>query len=154
MRITAFLAEANVISNLSVIDKADSLKQLCLLLKTNGAIQDSDLAFDALITREKLGSTGIGNEIAIPHAKYKDLDQPLGAFAKLSTGVDFGAVDDKQVKFIFMLLSTDKSTTNHLKALARISRLLTNPKFKVLIEEADSSERIFEIIKNRDESLD
>ncbi len=80
--------------------------------------------FDVLLARERLGSTGVGNGIAIPHGKLADLDKPYGLFARLAEPIDFDAVDDQPVDLVFLLLAPESAGADHLKALARVSRLL------------------------------
>jgi PTS system nitrogen regulatory IIA component len=80
--------------------------------------------FDVLLERERLGTTGVGKGIAIPHGKLADLDQLHGVFARLETPVDFDSVDDAPVDLVFLLLAPETAGADHLKALARISRLL------------------------------
>ena len=83
--------------------------------------------FDTLLQRERLGSTGVGHGIAIPHGKMSGLKQIIGLFAKLDDPIDFDAIDDQPVDLVFVLLAPESAGADHLKALARISRLLREP---------------------------
>lgn len=83
--------------------------------------------FDTLLERERLGTTGVGNGIAIPHGKLAELDRLYGVFARLEKPVDFEAIDDHPVDLIFLLLAPEQAGADHLKALARVSRLLRDP---------------------------
>ncbi|MBC8049531.1 MAG: PTS IIA-like nitrogen regulatory protein PtsN [Chitinophagales bacterium] len=83
--------------------------------------------FNTLLQRERLGSTGVGNGIAIPHGKIASLDHIVGMFARLEEPVDFDAIDDQPVDLIFLLLAPEGAGADHLRALARISRLLREP---------------------------
>jgi len=83
--------------------------------------------FDVLLERERLGTTGVGNGIAIPHGKMAELDRLYGMFARLERPIDFDAVDDQPVDLIFLLLAPESAGADHLKALARVSRLLRDP---------------------------
>ena len=80
--------------------------------------------FDVVLERERLGTTGIGGGVAIPHGKLPDLERIHGVFGRLETPVDFDAIDDEPVDLIFMLLAPEAAGADHLKALARVSRLL------------------------------
>ena len=107
--------------------KASSKKQALQSLSRRWASahdMDDRLAFDKLLERERLGSTGVGRGVAIPHARIEGLDAITGVFARLSTPVDFDAVDDIPIDLIFMLFAPEDAGADHLKALARVSRLL------------------------------
>ncbi|GBD43586.1 Nitrogen regulatory protein [bacterium HR40] len=88
---------------------------------------DVERIVDALLEREKLGTTAIGGGIAIPHAKLPELDRMVGAFARLAEPVDFEALDGKPVDLVFVLLAPENASAEHLKALARLARLLRDP---------------------------
>lgn len=110
--------------------KAKSKKQVLQEL----ASQAGDLTgldqrdvFETLLQRERLGSTGVGHGIAIPHGKIPGLKQIIGLFAKLDDPIDFDAIDDQPVDLVFVLLAPESAGADHLKALARISRLLREP---------------------------
>lgn len=107
--------------------KASSKKQVIQTLSrhmagTSGL--DDRLIFDKLLERERLGSTGVGKGVGIPHARIAGLDKITGMFAKLNDPVDFDSVDDQPVDLVFMLLAPEEAGADHLKALARVSRLL------------------------------
>jgi PTS system nitrogen regulatory IIA component len=107
--------------------KASSKKQVLQALAEKAALitgRDEREIFDTLVQREKLGSTGVGNGIAIPHGKLADLDRIYGLFARLSMPIDFEAADDQPVDLVFLLLAPKGSGADHLKALARVARLL------------------------------
>lgn len=107
--------------------KASSKKQVLQALSRRWAAAkgvDERLAFEKLLERERLGSTGVGKGVAIPHARIEGLDGITGVFARLSTPVDFDAVDDVPVDLVFMLFAPEDAGADHLKALARVSRML------------------------------
>ena len=83
--------------------------------------------FETILQREKLGSTGVGNGIAIPHGKLEGLDHIVGVFARLSRPVEFDALDEQPVDLVFLLLAPEGSGADHLKALSKVARLLRNP---------------------------
>jgi nitrogen PTS system EIIA component len=107
--------------------KAASKKQLLQMLSEKAAqitgLTERDV-FDTIMQREKLGSTGVGSGIAIPHGKLKNIKNITGVFARLETPVDFEALDDEPVDLVFMLLAPESAGADHLKALSRIARIL------------------------------
>ncbi len=110
--------------------KANSKKQLLQLLAERAAtitgISEREI-FDTILQRERLGSTGVGNGIAIPHGKLAGVKQITGVFARLETPVDFEALDDQPVDLVFLLLAPEGAGADHLKALSRIARVLRDP---------------------------
>lgn len=112
--------------------KASSKKQVLQTLSRRWAQlegADERLAFDKLLERERLGSTGVGRGIAIPHARIKGLTKITGLFARLATPINFDAVDDMPVDLVFMMFAPEDAGADHLKALARVSRLLRDASF-------------------------
>ncbi len=110
--------------------KAKSKKQVLQELSAHAGkltgLDQRDI-FDTLLQRERLGSTGVGQGIAIPHGKISGLKQIIGLFARLEDPIDFDAIDDQPVDLVFVLLAPESAGADHLKALARISRLLREP---------------------------
>ncbi len=107
--------------------RANSKKQALQLLaqKASEVVgHDENELLEGLLERERLGSTGVGNGIAIPHVKLPGIENMIGIFAHLETPVDFDAIDDKPVDLICMLIAPEDAGADHLKALARVSRLL------------------------------
>ena len=107
--------------------KANSKKQLLQLLAERASaivgIPEREI-FDTILQRERLGSTGVGNGIAIPHGKLAGVKEISGVFAKLETPIDFEALDDQPVDLVFLLLAPEGAGADHLKALSRIARVL------------------------------
>jgi len=110
--------------------KANSKKQLLQLLAEKAAtvtgLAEREI-FDTILQRERLGSTGVGNGIAIPHGKLPGIRKITGVFARLDTPVDFEALDDQPVDLVFLLLAPESAGADHLKALSRIARVLRDP---------------------------
>ncbi len=107
--------------------KASSKKQALQALSRRWATAkgvDERIAFEKLLERERLGSTGVGKGVAIPHARIAGLTEITGVFARLASPVDFDAVDDVPVDLVFMLFAPEDAGADHLKALARVSRML------------------------------
>lgn len=120
--------------------KATGKKALLADLAARGApllgVEERRL-FDRLLERERLGSTGIGGGIAIPHARLASVTQPRGLFARLGHPVDFDAIDDRPVDLVFLLVAPEGAGADHLKALARVSRLLRD---RALVEKLRATE--------------
>jgi PTS system nitrogen regulatory IIA component len=126
MPLTDFVAPNAVIPALKVTSKKQALHELAAkAAKLTG--QNERGIFETLLQREKLGSTGIGNGIAIPHGKLPTLDRLSGVFARLDRPIDFEALDGQPVDLIFLLLAPEAAGADHLKALARVARLLRDP---------------------------
>jgi PTS system nitrogen regulatory IIA component len=123
MDIADLLTPAGVIANLRAANKRQALQELA---KRAAALSGKHerAVFDVLLERERLGTTGIGNGTAIPHGRMPDLPQLYAVFARLEKPIDFAAIDNQPVDLIFLLLTPDAAGADHLKALARISRLL------------------------------
>ncbi len=151
MRIADFLNRDSCVASLASDSKESALKELCDLLCANENIENGDDVFSAVMNRERLGSTGVGDQVAIPHAKAASVKSLTAAFGVSKDGVDYGAIDDKPVRLIFLLLASGNATGEHLKALARISRLLKNEDFRREVTLVNSPDQIYEIIAREDE---
>jgi len=125
MELTDLISPESVIACLRATSKKQALLELSEHAETLTDVPQREI-FDALVEREKLGSTGVGNGIAIPHAKLPALDRLWGVFARLDTPIDFDSIDEQPVDLVFLLLAPSGAGADHLKALARVSRLLRN----------------------------
>ena len=113
-----------------------------------------DLLTQILMERERLGSTGIGHGVAIPHGKTPDLDRSMVVFGRSVDGIDFGAIDNEPVHLFFMLAAPEASHAGlHLQALARISRLVKDAEFRSALMEASDADSIWDIIREHDEKV-
>lgn len=121
-----FLTADRVLLDLRVNSKRQLFQELAAAAAGRTEL-DQAAILTALVQREKLGTTGIGEGIAIPHARVKGLAELLGFFVRLATPVDYDALDDAPVDLVFLLLAPDEANTAQLKALARIARLLRDP---------------------------
>jgi nitrogen PTS system EIIA component len=135
----------NVVPNLRAKTKAEVLRQLSerAVVKTGLAPRD---VLDALLQREKLGSTGFGHGIAIPHVKMRNLDSIVCIFARLPEPVPFDAADGQPVDLVFLLLGPEHASGDHLKALARISRLVRAPQALERLRAARDREALFAVL--------
>jgi len=123
MEMTGLIDPGSVVANLRVTSKKQALQELAKRA-AELTTQPKRAIFKVLIERERLGTTGVGNSIAIPHGKLPDLDRLYALFARLETPIDFDAIDEQPVDLICVLLAPKTAGTDHLKALARVSRLL------------------------------
>ena len=119
-------------------------------MKDRGEIPNKENLLLSLLEREKLGSTGIGENVAIPHAKIRDIDKIITVFARSQIGVEFESLDQKPVNFIYLILAPENSTGQHLKALARISRLFKNPSLRESVLRANEIDQIYSILVDED----
>lgn len=109
---------------------------------------DQTQVFDNLIARERLGSTGIGHGVAIPHSRIKNCDKPLGVFIQLAEGIDYDAIDDQPVDLLFALLVPENSTEEHLEALSMLAEMFSNEQFRKDLHTATSSTRLYELLSD------
>ena len=150
MKIDEILKKESVIADLVGTNKLEVIKEMTACLKQNNTIKDDQALFATLMEREKLGSTGIGENVAIPHGKSDELTQIIIAFARSLSGIDFESLDQKPVHFVCMVIAPAHSTGQHLKALARISRLFKNQTLREGILKAEDSNAIYSILLEED----
>jgi PTS system nitrogen regulatory IIA component len=113
---------------------------------------DPQRLLEALLERERLGTTGIGHGIAIPHARMAELNRLVGLFARLDEPVDFEALDDQPSDLIFLLLAPDSADAESLKALARISRLLRDPNMQLRLRQEQDPQAVYRMLTQKPES--
>lgn len=145
-RITEFLKIESVELDMKATNKVEALLELTKLLEKSGKIEDSEKTLEALKDREKLGSTGIGKGVAIPHAKTESAEDLVIAFGVSKQGINFNSVDEEKVNLFFVFASPLKNSKTYLKILARISRLIRNDDFREKLLNAKSPEEIVELI--------
>jgi PTS system nitrogen regulatory IIA component len=151
MEISDLIKPESVIANLKVTSKKQALQELS---KKIGALLDQEerAIFDLLLEREKLGTTGVGDGIAIPHGKLNSLDKLCGLFARLERPVDFDAIDERPVDLIFLLLAPESAGADHLKALARVSRLLRDKAVCDKLRGSDTAEALYSLLTEQTEN--
>jgi PTS system nitrogen regulatory IIA component len=150
MRMEDILKDSCVVADLKGKTKDEVLLELVDTLKKAHLVEDTEKAVSVILEREKLGSTGIGDGVAIPHGKMKGLHSMLCAFGKSKEGLDFDAVDSKPVYLFFLLLAPEDSASLHLKTLSRISKLLRDPSFRKRLTELSSSREMYNAIIEED----
>lgn len=153
MRIADFLCKKAITTNIKSVKKEDVIKELVDTLINSGEIEKRcrNKLIDALMARESLGSTAIGQGIAIPHAKTDCVDKLVAAFGLSKKGIDFDSLDGEPAHIFFLLVAPQDSAGPHLKALARISRLLKDKYFRDNLRAAADEKAIIKIISEEDE---
>ena len=150
MEINNLLVPEGVVADLKATSKKQALQDLARRAAEVSGLHERAI-FDVLMERERLGTTGVGNGIAIPHGKLPNLDRLHGLFARLEQPIDFHAIDERPVDLIFVLLAPETAGADHLKALARISRLLRDQGICDKLRGTDSAEALFAILTESQE---
>jgi PTS system nitrogen regulatory IIA component len=150
MKILEFLNEKAITANLKATDKPGAIHELIDLLARAEGIRNKDEIAKTLLARETLGSTGIGLGIGIPHGKSNAVKRLVAAFGISKKGIDFDALDGDPVYIFFLLVAPEDSAGPHLKALARISRLLKDKYFRDYLRQLTDEKAIYKAIKDED----
>ncbi len=149
MKIVEFLRPDAILPSLGGPTAQAVLAELCRPIAAASHL-DAQRLLDTLLDREKLGSTGIGEGVAIPHGKVAGLPALVASFGRSAQGVDFRAIDGRPTHLFFTLIAPENSAGAHLKALARISRIFKNPSFRDAIMRAAGPEEIYRLIEAED----
>ena len=136
--LTSLLGEGVILDPVSVENRKQALTTLSAALAEQTKLDARDI-FDAVMERERLGSTGVGEGVAIPHARIEKLTAPIGGFVRLREGVDFDAVDDRPCDLIFMLIAPVGSGADPLRALAQVSRTVRQPDLRAALRKAETA---------------
>jgi fructose-specific phosphotransferase system IIA component len=148
MKIGDYLEQDRISLDLKAHSKEEAVKEIAALLKSAEEIVDFDTFVKDVFDREKLGTTGIGNEIAIPHARTDAVKEFVIAFGRSSEGVEFNSLDGKPAKLIFLIgTQKEKNLNNYLKTLAHLTRLLKRESFRSLLLKASSPKEIIDEFK-------
>ncbi|UCG57656.1 MAG: PTS sugar transporter subunit IIA [Phycisphaerales bacterium] len=131
-------------------DKNSVISELLDLLEANGLLPDKDCASEAVFTRERTRSTGIGSGIAIPHGKCKAVKELVMAFGIAHEPIEFESVDGKPVAIVILLVSPIDQTGPHIQALAKISRLMLDEEFRQSLEKATSAEEAYALLSKKE----
>ncbi len=140
-----------ILPNLKAGNKKQALQELARKASELTG-QHERAIFDVLLERERLGTTGVGHGIAIPHGKLASLDRVHGVFARLERPIDFDAIDEQPVDLIFLLLAPEQAGADHLKALARVSRLLRDQSMCEKLRGAESGDAIYALLTQHEAS--
>ena len=152
IKILDFLSQKAIIPTLEATTKEDAIREMVDKLVNTGEINDADKVINVLLEREKLGSTGIGEGVAIPHGKSDAVENVVALFARSEKGVAFDALDGEPVYLLFLLIAptTQEAISSHLKVLARVSRLLKDVYFRKALRNAETTEEIVRIIETEE----
>jgi len=151
MKIMDYLDEEWVIADLQGADKTSILKELSSVLVNPCKAVSVEELLQVLLDREKLGSTGIGEGIAIPHGRLKKIKKFFISFGRSVKGVDFDSIDREPSQLFFLVMAPENSAVDNLKLLSRIVTLLKEPSFKKRLIEAPSRKELFKVISEEDE---
>jgi nitrogen PTS system EIIA component len=139
-----------IIEEIQSTDKVEVIREFARLLKSTRKVEDEEHLVRVLLERESLGSTGIGDGVAIPHGKLPMLSEMIIAFGRSSRGIAFDSMDAKPVHLIFLLVTPEDRPGEHLRALARISRILKNPSLRQQLRQATYRDEIRRLIYEED----
>ena len=153
MKLSEILNPDNIIPDLRAKDKEGVLEELVDVIVSHDSSLDRDSLVKVLLEREKLGSTGIGDGIAIPHGKFRGLKHPVISFGRSLEGLDFDSMDGQPAFLFFLLVAPENSASIHLKALAKISKILKNSSFRNVLMQASSSKELYQTIIQNDEEF-
>jgi nitrogen PTS system EIIA component len=153
MKLTDILEETCIIPDMAATTKQAALEELAAVLVPGPDALDLATVVEVLMERERLGSTGIGDNVAIPHGKLATLSGLKVAFGRSRRGVDFESMDGKLTHLFFLLLAPINSSGLHLKALAKISRMLMNATFRESLMRAGDRQEIYQLLSAKDEEL-
>lgn len=153
MKITDFLSVQTVVPSLASREKNAVLQELSEGLVTHYRNLDQQKVLDVLLERERISTTAIGEGVAIPHGKLPHVDRVLGVFARSLEGVDFASLDGAPTHLFFVLIAPENAAADHLKALARISRLLKDEAFRRRLLAGKDSQELYTLIAEEDEKF-
>lgn len=146
MQLSEIIAIDRIKNDLDIHSKKRALEELSQLLTAGQTQLTSGAVFDSLISRERLGATGVGYGIAIPHGRIKGCEKITGAFIKLHEGVDFNAVDNVPVDTLFALIVPEESTDEHLQVLALLASMFNDKSFREKLQRSKTNEEIFKLL--------
>jgi PTS system nitrogen regulatory IIA component len=150
MKIMDFLSQDSIIVDLKATDKKSAVVELAGVLKNTKKIKDTDDIINVVLEREKLGSTGIGQGVAIPHGKTDLLQDQMGVLGISHKGIEFNSLDGELVHIIFLLVGPVEVAGRHLKALSRISRLFKDKFLRQAIKDAKTAQEVIKLIQQED----
>lgn len=150
MKISDLLNEHNVIPSLEVSDKTQALKELVDAMQRSIGFDIADKAYQAVLERESIMSTGVGKGLAIPHGRVNGITINYAAFACLKNSIDYGSIDGKEVNMIFMLVGPETQNSLHIKLLSRISRLMNNDEFREMLVNCETSKEMLELFEKEE----
>jgi len=154
MKLSEILEEVNIIPDLKAKDKKAVLEELAEVVVSHEPSLDKNSLVRILLEREHLGSTGIGDGVAIPHGKFHGISHPIISFGRSRQGLDFESMDGQPAFLFFLLVLPENAANIHLKALARIAKILKNSSFRKVLMEVPTKEEIYQKIIQNDDDFD
>ncbi len=151
MKVFELLDEKFILTDFKSDDKEYIINELIDLYKENDKVNDIEKVRTAILDREKIMSTGVGNGFAIPHGKTNAVTDVIAAFGKSKNDIDYDALDGNPVHLVFLLVGRDDMVSKHIKLLSRISRLMNKDEFRERLVNSNSKEEIINIFKEEEE---
>ena len=154
MKLSDFVVREAIVVDLQATVKEDAIREIVRSLRDAGRLSEADMesVTRAILSREELGSTGIGQGVAVPHTRHPTVDRLVGTVALSRTGVEFAALDGEPVDILFLLISPLNQSGDHLRALENISRHLKNDNFVSFLRQAKSREQIVDLLEEIEQS--
>ena len=146
MQISDILETNRILCNVDKISKKAALETLSELIASAGDNLSQGQVFESLLARERLGSTGLGHGIGLPHGRLKNGDRTIAAFVRLKSGIDYDAVDKQPVDLLFALLVPENSTEEHLQILSRIAEKFSQEEFQQQLRQEDNIDTVFSLL--------
>lgn len=153
MKLSELIDQDNIIPELKAKDKKEVLEELAEPIASHEPSMDKGSLVRILLERERLGSTGIGDGVAIPHGKFHGVSQPIISFGRSRKGLDFESMDGQPAYLFFLLVAPENSASVHLKALAKIAKILKNSSFRKVLMEAPTRKELYQTIIQNDEEF-
>jgi fructose-specific phosphotransferase system IIA component len=153
MNVTDILSAENIRVNFSSHDKFGVINELVDSISGDPRIIDIDETRNAIVDREEIQSTGVGNGFAIPHAKTDGVNNMIAAFGRLSEPIEFESIDNQPVNLVFLMVAQESAVGPHIKMLSRISRMMSSESFRESLINAKTPEEIYELFDNEEKNL-
>lgn len=153
MKLSEILDQDNIIPNLKAKDKKGVLEELAEVIVSHEPSVDKGSLVKILLERERLGSTGIGDGVAIPHGKFGGIRNPIISFGRSIKGLDFESMDGQPAYLFFLLVAPEDSASVHLKVLAKIAKILKNSSFRSGLMQAPTRKALYQTIIQNDEEF-
>ncbi len=153
MKLPEIIEENNIIPELKAKDKKGVLEELAEVISSHEPSIDKGALVKVLVERERLGSTGIGDGVAIPHGKMNGVSRPIISFGRSRQGLDFDSMDGQPAHLFFLLIAPEDSSSVHLQVLAKIAKILKNRDFRKKLMEPGTKKELYQTIVQTDEEF-
>ena len=150
MNISTLLDRSTIAKGLDVDDKKDLINRVIDLLESKVSMEQLENTRKSVFTREDIMSTGVGKQLAIPHGKCESIDEIFASFAVLDESVEFDSIDKQPVNMVFLLVGPEDKSSQHIKLLSRISRLMNSGTFRDKLMQCDNPDEIFETFQSEE----